>query len=128
MSDRQKSRPTAKTTGVADIMRDTLVGLGDRIAVAFIFGSVARGRPKRAQEVDVLVVGEVSFADVIDAVAVAQERVGREMNPTVYSLRELRQKTRAGHHFLTRVLAEPKVFLVGDERELARLAKQRVAG
>jgi uncharacterized protein len=117
----------AKTAGVADIIRDGLVGIGDRISVAFIFGSVARGTQRRDSDVDVLVVGDVSFAEVVDALARAQERIGRDVNPTVYPQREFRQKVRAGHHFVSRVLAEPKLFLIGDERELARLGGQRVA-
>jgi predicted nucleotidyltransferase len=117
----------AKTAGVADIIRDALAGLGARISVAFVFGSVARGAERRDSDVDVLVVGDVSFAEVVDSLAKAQERIGREVNPTVYPLREFRQKVGARQHFLTRVLAGPKVFLVGDERDLARLAKERLA-
>jgi predicted nucleotidyltransferase len=117
----------AKTAGVADVIRDALVGIGERISVAFIFGSVARSTQRRDSDVDLLVVGDVSFAEVVDALTRAQERIGREVNPTVYPQRELRQKVGAGHHFLSRVLAEPKLFLIGDERELARVGGQRVA-
>jgi predicted nucleotidyltransferase len=107
-----------KTVGVVDIVRDALVALGDRVALAFIFGSVARGTAKRDSDVDLLVVGDLSLGDIVDALAPAQERIGREINPTVYPRREFQEKLRARHHFLTQVLAQPKLFLVGDDREV----------
>jgi len=111
-----------KTAGLGDVLRDALSGLGDRIRVAFIFGSLARGTQRRGSDVDVLVVGDAPFEAIAEALALAQDRVGREINPTVYPPREFQAKAREGHHFLTSVLAQPKIFLVGGERELARLA------
>ena len=115
-----------KTAGVADVLRGALAALGERASVAFIFGSFARGTQGPDSDVDVLVVGDVTFGEVTDALAPAQERLGREVNPTVYSRREIQQKVRARQHFVTRVLAEAKVFLVGNERELAGLAQKRL--
>ena len=102
-----------KTAGVVDVLRDALVPCGDRITVAFVFGSVARGTQTRESDVDLLVIGEVTFGEVVDALTEAQERVGREVNPSVYPRREFQEKVQGGHHFLTQVLAEPKLFLVG---------------
>lgn len=116
-----------KTAGVADALRGALAVLGERVSVAFIFGSFARGTQGPDSDVDVLVVGDVAFGEVTDALAPAQERLGREVNPAVYPRRELQQKIRARQHFVTRVLAETKLFLVGSERELAGLAQERVA-
>ncbi|MBI5548844.1 MAG: ArsR family transcriptional regulator [Deltaproteobacteria bacterium] len=116
-----------KTAGVADVLRDALVTLGDRITVAVIYGSVARASERRGSDVDVMVVGEVSFADCVDALGPAQERLGREVNPTVYPPAEFLEKMRARNHFLARVLAAPKIFLIGSERDLARLAQERLA-
>ena len=116
-----------KTAGVADVLRDALIACGDHIVVAFVFGSVAKGTQGRDSDVDLLVIGDVPFGDVVEALASAQDRIGREVNPTVYPRREFQQKVQAGHHFLTRVLAESKVFLVGSQHELERLAAERVA-
>jgi len=73
-----------KTAGVADVVRDALVAIGDRVAVAFIYGSVARAGETRGSDVDVMVVGNASFTECVDALGPAQERLGREVNPTVY--------------------------------------------
>ena len=111
-----------KTAGVGDVLRDALSSLDDQVRVAFIFGSLARGTQRRGSDVDLLIVAEAPFEAIVEALAPAQDRVGREINPTVYPPHEFQKKVRAGHHFLTRVLAQPKIFLVGSERELARLA------
>lgn len=112
-----------KTAGIADVLREELAALADRIRVAFIHGSVARGTEKPASDVDLVVVGSLSFAEVADAAVRAQETIGREVNPTVYPVREFRAKLRAGHHFVTELMETPKIFLVGGERELKRLGK-----
>ena len=113
-----------KTGGVADVLRAALAPLADRVRVAFIYGSVARGAERRASDVDVMVIGDVSFSDVSDALGKAQEAIGREVNPSVYALADLRSKLAAKQHFLRSVLKSEKIFLIGDEHELGRLAKK----
>jgi predicted nucleotidyltransferase len=113
-----------KTSGVADVLRAALAPLASRIRVAFVYGSVARGDEKRASDVDVMVVGEAAFTEVVDALARAQDALGREVNPTVYPPDEFRTKVNAKHHFLVTVIHGDKLFLIGDQRELGRLAKK----
>ena len=110
-----------KTTGVADALRAALAPLSERIAVAFIYGSVAKGQENRASDVDVMVIGEVSFAETSEALGEAQKSIGREVNPSVYAAADFRAKLAAKHHFLGSVLKGEKIFLIGDDRELARL-------
>jgi len=116
-----------KTSGLADILREALEPLARRIRVAFIHGSQARGTTTARSDVDLMVVGDVTFGRVVSALASAQERLGREVNPTVYPAAEFRKKLAAGHHFVRTVLGDPKIFLIGDERALAGLGKTRVA-
>lgn len=73
-----------------------------------------------------LVIGEVGFGELARCLRGVQQRLGREVNPTVYRPGELARKLAQGHHFLTQVLAGPKIYLVGDEDELRRLAEIRV--
>ena len=118
----------AKTAGAADLLRAALAPLGDRIRVAFVFGSVARAQQNAGSDVDLLVVGEVAFGEVVAALADAQAKLRRDVNPTVYPPEEFSAKASAGHHFLRGVLKREKIFLIGDERELARLVEKRLAG
>lgn len=115
-----------KTAGVADLLRAALAPLAARIRVAFIYGSVAKLAHRNRSDVDVMVVGEPTFGEVVSALGSAQEMLAREINPTVYSPAEFRSKLKAGHHFLTGVMGDEKLFLIGDEHELARLGAKRL--
>lgn len=116
-----------KTAGVVEVLRDALPSLRERIRLAFVFGSAARAQLRSASDVDLLVVGDVSFEEVVTALTEAQSRIGRDVNPTVYPVGEFRKKVREGHHFLTSVLAEPKLFVIGGPNELGGLGAEWVA-
>ena len=116
-----------KTVGLADVLRDALAPLAGKIAVAFVYGSIAGGGAGPESDVDVLVVGRVTFAEVALALGPAQDSLRREVNPTVYSRAEFRRKAEAGHHFVLSVLKGPKILLVGAEDELAGLGARRLA-
>jgi predicted nucleotidyltransferase len=111
-----------KTAGVAEVLILAISPLRKSIRTAFIYGSMARATQGRGSDVDVFVVGDASFDEVADALAAAQKKLAREINPTVYPIPEFREKIREKHHFVTSVLAGEKIFLIGDERELAELA------
>lgn len=113
-----------KTAGAADVIRTALAPIASSIEIAFIFGSAAKGTVRAASDIDLLVVGTPSFGDVVSALADAQQRLGRDVNPTVYPANEFGRKMRSGHHFLTTVLREPKVFIIGSDHELSRLAEE----
>lgn len=115
-----------KTTGAADVLRAALAPLAAQIQASFIYGSVARLSQRNGSDVDVIVVGEPTFGEVVSALGSAQGTLSREINPTVYSPAEFRSKLKAGHHFLTAVVGGEKLFLIGDEHELARLGAKRL--
>ena len=112
-----------KTTGVADVLRSALAPLADRIMVAFIFGSIASGNEDRASDIDLMVVGAISFGKVVSLLTSAEEKLGREINSVVYPLAEFKKKVREDHHFVKAVLEGGKIFLIGDEDELKRLVE-----
>ena len=116
-----------KTAGIRDVLHEALAPFASRIGAAILFGSAARGELKRGSDLDLLVVGDVPFADVAGALIAAQQRIGRDINPTVYPPREFRAKIRAKHHFLSTVLSGPYVFVLGGPDELEGLGAKRVA-
>lgn len=116
-----------KTAGVGDVLMVALAPLADRINIALLYGSIVRGEERRGSDVDMLVVGDVTFSEIVLSLSSAQETLHREINPTVYPPDEFTSKLAAGHHFLKTVLSGNKFFLIGDERELARLAEKRMA-
>lgn len=117
-----------KTAGIGDVLRSALAIISDRVNAAFIYGSVARGTEVRSSDIDLMVIGDATFGDVVSALGQAQDVLGREINPTVYPKAEFKAKATAGQHFLRAVMKGPKIFLVGDETELKRVAGKRLAG
>ena len=111
-----------KTFGVADVIRQSLSTVADKVRVVFIFGSIARSADDRKSDIDVIVVGAISFGDIVNLLSTAEEKLGREVNAVVYPISEFKQKVREDHHFVKTVLEGEKIFLIGDEGELRRLA------
>ena len=111
-----------RTAGVADVLRVALAPLADRITAALVYGSVARGAEKTDSDVDVMVIGDVDFGDIVSALRPAQDQLRREVNPSVFSSAEFRERIASKDHFITSVLREPKVILIGDENELGAVA------
>ena len=116
-----------KTAGVADVLREALIPLTQRITTAFIYGSLGKGTATADSDVDVLVIGDLAFSEVVDLLGSAQESIGREVNPSVYPVDEFVTKISQGHHFVTSLIDEPKIFLIGDEDGFGRLVKKRLA-
>lgn len=116
-----------KTSGLADVLRTALDALRRRLDLAFVFGSIAQETDTSDSDVDVLVIGDVTFAEVVNALAPTRERLGREINPVVTSKEDARLKLQAGDRFFSRIASEPKLFLIGTEDELRELAKDEAA-
>jgi len=111
-----------KTVGLADVLRESLAGVKG-IHLAFIFGSMPKGTFDSRSDVDLLIVADASFADISGALRSAEDRLNREITPTVYSPEEFAQKLKAKHHFLTRIVEEPKIMLIGNEDDLGRMGR-----
>ena len=115
-----------KTAGVSDILRKALAKIKDRIHAAFLYGSLARGKDRSRSDIDLVVIGNVSFGEVVTSLRSTQEFLNREVNPTVYTPAEFQKKLETKHHFITTIVREPKIMLIGEERELTRLGKKRL--
>ena len=116
-----------KTAGVADVLREGLASLSDKISVAFVYGSVASGAERRSSDIDVMVVGSASFEEVVGALHSSQEQLRREINPSVYGLAEFKKKAKEKGSFVARVLKEPKLFIQGRGNDLRKLGANRKA-
>lgn len=115
-----------KTAGIGDVLRSSLSPLADRIRLAVIYGSMARGNENKESDIDLLVVGEVSFAEIVERLSSAQDILGREINPAVFSAGEFQKKVREGHHFLRSLINEKLIYVIGDAFKLRELAEKRV--
>ena len=107
-----------KTSGLADLIRDALAPLADRISTAFVFGSIAREAAAADSDVDVCVLGDVTLVQVVGALAPLHERLGRVVNPVVMTLAEFRKQRKTGDRFIRRLVGEPKLFVIGSADDL----------
>lgn len=111
-----------KTCGLVDVLADALQPLGDEISLAFVFGSMARGEEQAGSDVDIMVIGTPAFADVVKALYPAQDILQREINPVIYSQQEACRRIEAGDAFIRELLAKPKLWVIGTEHDLGKLA------
>ncbi|CAB3797618.1 nucleotidyltransferase domain-containing protein [Pararobbsia alpina] len=95
----------------------------EEIAVAFVFGSVASGKEIATSDIDILLIGSASFGAVVKLLYPAQATLGREINPKIFSPAEWRSHLRESEPFVVDILAKPKIFLIGSERDLGELAR-----
>ena len=112
-----------KTFGLADVLRDSFSPFRREIEVAFIYGSTASGEETGKSDIDLLVIGRISFERLSRVISKAERELGREINPTLYPSAEFRDKIKRKNHFLRSVLKSQMIFLVGDKNDLGRLAE-----
>ena len=112
-----------KTAGLVDVLRDALKPLAAKIAVAFVYGSIASGQERSESDIDLMVIGSVSPVDLALPLRRAHEQVGREINPTVYSVTEFNRKRTGKDHFLSQVLTSPRLIVLGSENDLGKAAR-----
>ncbi len=109
-----------KTSGLADVLRNALAPLAAQISAAFVYGSVAKAQDTAQSDIDLLVVSDsLSYAELYTVLEQATSRLGRPVNPTVYSRQELAKRVRTNNAFIKRVLAQPKLWVIGEAHGLA---------
>lgn len=116
-----------KTSGLVDVLAAALSPVESRINLAFVFGSLARGEQQPTSDVDVMLVGRVGFAGVVQLLHPVQATLRREINPVVYSPDEFRRRAGSDDSFIREVLSKPKLFIVGNEDELGKLTQEQAA-
>lgn len=109
-----------KTSGLADVLRSALAPLASDIDAAFVYGSLAKREDTATSDVDLMVVSDtLAYPDLYTALEEAGRRLGRSVNPTSYTRTELALRIRRHTAFLARVLADPKIWLIGGVDDLA---------
>src|SRR5215472_8733614 len=111
-----------KTVGFVDVLADAVRPLVPKMRAAFVDGSIAAGKEQADSEIDVMVIGTLSPAELALPLRRAGELLGREINPTVYTPAEFAKKRANKDPCLARVLHKPKLFVVGNNDELESAA------
>jgi predicted nucleotidyltransferase len=105
-----------KTVAMVDPIRQALAPLAERVVLALVYGSVAKGIDTASSDIDLLVVAdEVTLEDIYSTLAPVEITLDRKVNPTLYTSQEFADRKTAGNAFVTRVLANEHMVLI--ERE-----------
>jgi predicted nucleotidyltransferase len=105
-----------KTVGLAEPLRTALEPVENKIIVAFVFGSVAKGSDTARSDIDVMIISDkLGYPDALVALGDVEEGLGRKINPTIYSPAELAKRIKTDNAFVKRVLDQPKIWLIGGE-------------
>lgn len=107
-----------KTSGLVEVLANALAPLEEKIAIALVFGSMANARETSSSDVDLLVIGDIDFVDVVKVIYPCQDRLQREINPKVYTQKEWRRLLAKKNSFSKEVMKQPKLFIIGAKDEL----------
>lgn len=110
-----------KTAGLTNALQTALRTPG--IDLAFVFGSLACETARPESDVDLMVIGTVGLRRVAQLLSGLAEKLGREINPHVLTKDEFKRRKHSTDHFISSVLASPRLFVIGSEHELAELGK-----
>ncbi|MDP2416162.1 MAG: nucleotidyltransferase domain-containing protein [Hydrogenophaga sp.] len=84
------------------------------VAVALVFGSVARGEAGADSDVDVLVLGSASELKVNAALKPAGRMLGRAVHATASTIEAFMEQVRAGEGFAQDIVQGPRIALLGS--------------
>jgi uncharacterized protein len=114
-----------KTSGLADVLRSALKD--KRIHVAFVFGSVASGEEKADSDVDLMVIGSLGLRDLSKLLSGVADKIGREINPHVLQDDEFRKRIQANEHFISTIMREAKIFIIGSQHGLEAMGRKQLS-
>lgn len=105
--------------GLADPIREALRQVEPRVRAAFVYGSVARQDDAASSDIDIMLISDtLTYGDVYSALEEAAEQLARPINPTILSTEELSKRIASDNAFVSRVLSQPKIWLIGGENDL----------
>lgn len=112
---------TLKTFGLADVLRMALLPYEEAIRCAFIYGSVAKQVDTAESDIDVMIVADgLAYSDLYEVLATAEKSLGRKISPTLYTVKDFQKKVADKNHFVTRVLAQATISLIGDKHAISQ--------
>jgi predicted nucleotidyltransferase len=114
-----------KTAGLLPALKVALEDFGDRIELALVYGSIARGEGHSASDVDLMIVGTLKHIDLLPVLRKLEDRFRREVNVTLFSPEEFRRKLASEDHFLHSVLMGKTIPLKGTPDELGKVTARQ---
>lgn len=108
-----------KTFALTGPLREALAPFAPQITAAFVYGSVAKQQDTARSDIDLMIISDtLDFASLVNATYPLHEHLGREINPVIFKTREFAKRMHDGSGFVTRVRAQPKLWIIGGEDDL----------
>lgn len=110
-----------KTILFGDLLKKALTTIKRKIQFGFIYGSLASGKESSSSDIDLFIIGDLGIRDIATILSDVGKELGREINPTVYSVKEFKKKIKEENPFINEILHCPKIWLIGEEHEFTKM-------
>jgi predicted nucleotidyltransferase len=105
-----------KTFGIADVIKTALTPIFERIIFAYIYGSIAKSEDSSKSDIDLLVISDkLTYSEVMERLIEVEGSLGRVVNPTIYDLKQIKQKLKQDNAFVARIIEQPKIWIKEDQ-------------
>jgi len=109
-----------KTFGISGVIKTALTPVSEQVVLAFVYGSIAKGEDSASSDIDLMVITDgLAYSDLIQALTNAEKTLARPINPTIYTQQQFRERIDKDNSFLTIVMAQPKLWLEGNDDDIA---------
>ena len=107
-----------KSVAIGDLIRENIQPMANKIQLAFVFGSYAKGEEAAHSDIDLFLIGDLSLKEISEVMGPITETLGREVNPVIYTETEFRKRYEDNNRFVQELLSCPKIWLIGNEHDL----------
>ena len=111
-----------KTFGIVDVIRHALLPIDEDIDYAFVYGSIAEGTEKAKSDIDLMLIGnKLNYNDAMDLLIPVEGKLGRPVNPSIYTAKQIRNKLKAKSSFISRVMKQDKLWIKGGQDDIKEI-------
>ena len=117
-------RIISKTIGMEGLIKDALKNI-KKIKAAFIFGSFAKEKEDSLSDIDLMIIGNPDEDILISKISSVEEKLKREINYNIFSLKDFEKGLKKKEVFLEEIMANSKLFIIGNQNELEKIIEGR---
>jgi len=116
-----------KSAGLRDQVKEQLEPHAADIDFAFIYGSMASGNFSANSDIDLMIIGKVRPRQMAPSFAELRNQLGREISAAIFPITEFAEKVRKRDHFISSLIADSLLFVIGEENEFGRMVQKWLA-
>ena len=114
-------RVVLKTIIFSDPIDQELSSIQSKVKYGFIFGSTAIDTDSSDSDIDLFLIGDLSYQEAGRFSFPLSMKLGREVNTAIYSLKDFKKKIKEKSPFILEVIQGAKIWLLGDEDEFKKI-------